>query len=233
MRIIFLLGLNFLRTQWIVIVVMLAYVVGMNSFLVWNVQPGETVTFLRIEAIYAMSFVLLVAVPAIHGERRSRRIVAVLSKGIERWQYLGGLLCGCALIAAIFCAAIGLAAWTGALRAGIPSTGLPAVVALVFMGSIAVASTGLFCSTFLHPMLATGIAAALLALPAAARTAGWDAPPMLFPVAEIVRRVTEINPSSAGAGTWKLGAAALIQALLFWAAGALTFARRDVTTSME
>src|SRR5258708_38041124 len=83
MRVILLLGVNFLRAQWIVVVVMLAYVAGINGFLAWNVQPGEVLVFLRIQGLYAISFVLLTAIPAIHTERKSRRILVVLSKRSE------------------------------------------------------------------------------------------------------------------------------------------------------
>jgi len=233
MRVIFILGVNFLRTQWIVVLVMLAYVAGVNSFLAWNVQPDEVLVFLRIQGIYAMSFVLLTAVPAIHTERKSRRILAVLSKGIERWQYLGGLLCGCAMISAIFCVAVGLAAFLGASRAGMAVTGLVELLLLVFLACLTAASVGLFCAAFLHPMLAAGAATAILALPVMGRMHGWSLPPVLFPVAEVARRVMEFRFTTPGADDWTVAAAALAQVVIFWAAAAAVFARRDVTTSSE
>jgi ABC-type transport system involved in multi-copper enzyme maturation permease subunit len=233
MRIIFILGTNFLRTQWIVVLVMLAYVIGINSFLVWNVQRDEVLVFLRIQGIYAISFVLLTAIPAIHSERKSRRILTVLSKGIERWQYLGGLLCGCMMISALFCLLVGLAAFWGTFRAGMASTGLLELMLLVFLACGLAASAGLFCSTFLHPMLATGVAAALLALPALGLTYGWRLSPLLFPVAEVARRVTDFRFNPPATGYWNVAAATVAQTLVFWAAGAVAFARRDVTTSSE
>lgn len=232
MRIIFILGFNFLRTQWIVVLIMLAYIGGINGFLGWNAQRDDVQVFLRVQCLYAISFVLLTAVPAIHGERKSRRILAVLAKGIERWQYLGGVLCGCAMISAIFCVAVGAAAFGGAFNAGMASTGLMGLVFLVFLACCLAASIGVFCSTFLHPMLAAGVATALLALPALARAHGWNFPPVLFPVAAIVQRVMEFRFGSPGGG-WIPAAGALAQIVLFWAAGARAFARRDVTTAVE
>jgi len=233
MRVILLLGVNFLRTQWIVVVVMLAYVAGINGFLAWNVQPGEVLVFLRIQGLYAISFVLLTAVPAIHNERKSRRILVVLSKGIERWQYLGGILCGCAMIAAIFCLVVGLAAALGGSRTNSPVTGLAPFLVMLFAASVCVASIGIFCSTFLHPMFATGLASVLVAVPSLGMIRGWDLPPVLFPVGEAVRRISDFKFREADAGVWIVVAAALVQALVFWKAGTMTFARRDVTTASE
>lgn len=233
MRVILLLGVNFLRAQWIVVVVMLAYVAGINGFLAWNVQPGEVLVFLRIQGLYAISFVLLTAIPAIHTERKSRRILVVLSKGIERWQYLGGILCGCALIAGIFCLMVGLAAVLGGARTNSPVTGLVPLLLMVFSASVCVASIGIFCSTFLHPMFATGLASVLVAVPSLGMMRGWNLSPVLFPVGEVVRRVSDFKFREPDAGVWTVVAAALVQALLFWIAGTLTFARRDVTTSSE
>jgi hypothetical protein len=92
---------------------------------------------------------------------------------------------------------------------------------------------GLFCSAFLHPLLAAGAAAAILALPALARLQGWKMPLLLFPVAEVTRRVTEFKFNAPDAGYWNMAAAAIAQTLIFWAAAAAVFARRDVTTSSE
>jgi hypothetical protein len=137
------------------------------------------------------------------------------------------------MISAIFCVAVGLAAYLGAARADLAVTGLVELMLLVFLGCLTVASVGLFCSAFLHPLLAAGAAAAILAWPALALARGWNLPPVLFPVAEVTRRVTEFKFNAPDAGTWNIAAAAIAQTLIFWAAAAAVFARRDVTTSSE
>lgn len=233
MKVILLMGVNFLRTQWIVVVVMLAYVAGIDGFLAWDAKPGEVLTFLRIQGLYAISFVLLTAIPAIHSERKSRRILVVLSKGIERWQYLGGVLCGCAMISAIFCVMVGVAAVAAGARTGSSVAGLAPLLLMVFAASVCVASIGIFCATFLHPMFATGLASALVAVPSLAMIRGWKLPSILFPVGEAIRRISDFNFQPMDGAVWTVVAAALAQALVFWMAGAITFARRDVTTSSE
>ena len=102
MRAIVLIGINFVRTQWIALAVMCAYVLGIGGIYRIHTQRDEILFFLRWHAGYAIFFATMIAIPALQTERKTRRILAVLSKGIHRWQYLGGLLCGCAMILLCF-----------------------------------------------------------------------------------------------------------------------------------
>src|SRR5436309_13693196 len=155
MKVIALIGANFVRGQWIVLTIMLAYIVGFAGVVSIHEQRSELLYFLRMEALYVLGFGMLVAIPAIQSERKSRRILAVLSKGIHRWQYLGGLLCGCVMISALFCLLIGAtAAWLGQ-QGRIPIDGLAPIMTLLFCCCVLAVSVGLFFATFFHPLLAT------------------------------------------------------------------------------
>src|SRR5260370_1592522 len=103
MRQVFLLGTNFVRTQWLTLLVMSLYLVSIASVFAYNQEMQEARFFLKLHAFYLVAIAMMVAAPAVQTERRSRRIVGVLSKGLHRWQYLVGILCGSALISAIFC----------------------------------------------------------------------------------------------------------------------------------
>ena len=132
MRAIVLIGINFVRTQWIALAVMCAYVLGIGGIYRVHTQRDEILFFLRWHAGYAIFFATMIAIPALQTERKTRRILAVLSKGIHRWQYLGGLLCGCTMISALFCLLIGAtAAWLGQ-QGRIPIDGLAAIMTLLF-----------------------------------------------------------------------------------------------------
>src|ERR1700704_1799967 len=149
MRAILLIGVNFVRTQWIAVAVMSAYVIGIGAIYRQHTQREEILFFLRWHAGYAIFFAIMMAIPALQTERKSRRILAVLSKGIYRWQYIAGLLCGCAIISAVFCLLIGgTAAWLGQ-QGGIPTNGLGVIVLTLFCCCVASAAVGLFFSTFL------------------------------------------------------------------------------------
>ena len=188
MRPIFLIGINFVRTQWIALAVMSAYVLGIGGVYRIHTQRDEVLFFLRWHAGYAIFFATMIAIPALQTERKTRRILAVLSKGIHRWQYLGGILCGCAMISALFCLLIGAtAAWLGQ-QGGIPTDGLAAITLLLFCCCCVLAvSVGLFFATFFHPLLATAATSAVLALPLILLQFGWPWPWAFFPAAALFR----------------------------------------------
>jgi hypothetical protein len=234
MRAIVLIGINFVRTQWIALAVMCAYVLGIGSIYRIHTQRDEILFFLRWHAGYAIFFATMIAIPALQTERKTRRILAVLSKGIHRWQYLGGLLCGCTMISALFCLLIGgTAAWLGQ-QGKIPVDGLAAIMTLLFCCCVFAVSVGLFFATFLHPLLATGATGALLALPLIFPEFGLRVAWILFPAGALFKTLwTSFQFHSVGNSLNALIVSALAEALLFWIAAALVFARRDVTISPE
>src|SRR5215467_10693149 len=137
MRVIVLLGLNFLRTQWIALAVMTAYIAGIGGVFRAHVTPSDILFFLRWHAGYAVFLATMMAIPALQMERKTRRILAVLSKGIYRWQYLGGLLLGCVMAAGLFCALVGAIAVWLCQEGGIDGQGIPGVVLALFCCCIA------------------------------------------------------------------------------------------------
>jgi hypothetical protein len=233
MRAIFLIGASFVRSQWIALAVMSAYIFGIGGVYRLHTQSEEVLFFLRWHAGYAVFLPTMMAIPALQMERKTRRVLAVLSKGIYRWQYLGGILCGCAMIAALFCVMVGgIAAWLGQ-QGGFATDGLAAITLALFCCCVAAAATGLFFAAFLHPLLATAATSATLTLPVALQQAGWNAPWGLFPVASLFRTLWTTFHFRPVTGVRTLVLTAIGQTLLFWLAGALVFARRDVTISPE
>ncbi len=231
---IFLIGINFVRTQWIALAVMCAYVLGIGGIYRVHTQRDEILFFLRWHAGYAIFFATMIAIPALQTERKTRRILAVLSKGIHRWQYLGGLLCGCAMISALFCLLIGAtAAWLGE-QGKIPIDGLSAIMVLLFCCCVFAVSVALFFATFFHPLLATAATSTVLALPLIFLQCGLPVAWAFFPAGALFRTLwTSFEFRSLGNSLNALIVSALAQALLFWVAAALVFARCDVTISPE
>jgi hypothetical protein len=231
---IFLIGINFVRTQWIALAVMCVYVLGIGGIYRVHTQRDEILFFLRWHAGYAIFFATMIAIPALQTERKTRRILAVLSKGIHRWQYLGGLLSGCTMISALFCLLIGgTAAWLGQ-QGRIPTDGLAAIMTLLFCCCAFAVSVGLFFATFLHPLLATAATGAVLALPLIFLQFGLRVAWALFPAGALFKTLwTSFEFHSVGNSLNTLIISAIAQALLFWIAAALVFGRRDVTISPE
>src|SRR5882724_574654 len=165
MRAIVLIGINFVRTQWIALAVMCTYVLGIGGVYRVHTQRDEVLFFLRWHAGYAIFFATMIAIPALQTERKTRRILAVLSKGIHRWQYLGGLLFGCTMISAVFCLLIGgTAAWLGQ-QGGIPTDGLAAIMVLLFCCCVFDVSGGSLFATSVHPPLTLAASTGVLNFP--------------------------------------------------------------------
>lgn len=233
MRAIFLLGLNFLRTQWIALAVMTAYIVGIGGVFRSRVHAVDVLFFLRWHAGYAVFLGAMMAIPAVHMERKTRRILAVLSKGIHRWEYLGGLLLGCALASALFCALVGgIAVWL-CQEAGVNGQGIPLVAVALFCCCVAAAAAALFFSTFLHPLLSAAATSVVLGFPFALEALGRSPAWELSSVAWLFHFLLAFEFRPAGNEVGKIIAAALCQTVVFWLAASVVFARRDVTISPE
>src|SRR5215472_4181248 len=233
MKAIFLLGINFVRSQLMLVAIVLAYVVCLAGFLAFHEQLPDVLFFIRQQAVYAVALGAMVMIPSIQTERKSRRILGVLSKGIHRWQYLGGLLCGAVLIEGIFCLAVGLASLWLARRGEMPVAGLAELMLMLFLASAAAASVALFCSLFLHPILAVGATALILFFPYAAEARGWHPPSQLFPVFSATQAALGFSFQKPLSGLWRIGMEAILQVIVFWVAASLVFARKDVAVATE
>ena len=234
MRPILLIGGNFVRMQWLIVVIMTAYIAGIAGVFSLNQQSQEVLFFVRSQPLYILFLSLMLGVPAIQTDRKSRRLLAVLSKGIHRWQYLGGLLCGCTVLCAVFSLLIWGTAYMLFLREARSTSGLPLLILALFCCCVTAAAAGLLYSTFLHPLLATGAATItlLLPLPLAARGMDMRITKLFFPVADMVNHLVDYQYGAVG-DLWTVTFTAIILAILFWMVGAMIFDRRDVTISPE
>lgn len=235
MRAILIIGMNFLRTQALTVLIMVTYLAGMAAVFLHNQRSQEARFFLQLHSFYVIFIAMVVAVPAVYTERRSRRIVAVLSKGIHRWEYLGGILCGCAMISAIFCALVAGISLALGLRGGYPVGGLGGLMLVLFLCSLMASAIGLFFGTFLHPLLATAAASTTIALPLLFRQAGVRLSGTLFPASWLADSIVNFEfGAAAGAGELTfIAAMAVGMTILFWIASAVVFAHRDVTIAPE
>lgn len=234
MRVILLLAGNYVRMQWVTLLIMTLYLLGISGVFSVHQQKQEVLFFLRSQPLYVLFVALMLAVPAIQTDRKSRRLLAVLSKGIHRWQYLAGILCGCGFMTALFSFLIWATAYALCRRGGNPSQGLGLLAAALCVSGIAAASAGLLYSTFLHPLLATAAAAATLLVPAAftAATMNEGVADFFFPVARMVHALVHYHFGLVE-GLWTIIITAGIYALIFLAIASAIFERRDVTISPE
>ncbi|MGE0406154.1 MAG: hypothetical protein AB7O65_07640 [Candidatus Korobacteraceae bacterium] len=225
---------NFLREQRWLVLVLLAWVFGSSLALGLDDEPAlsDAAFFLQQQAMYGVAFGAFLAASAIHNERRSRRILSVLSKGVERRHYLAGLLLGVGAVELIYALAMAVGAlWT--LRGnGVEISAVVWLLATLLVAAMLVASIAMFFSTFLNPLVALAATGVTAALPLAVSLAFPRAVYGIVPVYPLIAFVlnSSLHESSPVLGALALAAA---QVILFWIAGAWMFARRDIAAAIE
>ena len=236
MKPILLIALNFVREQRWPIFVLLLWVVLLAVVGLFADLPRERDDLLFIFkqiAIYVIAFSVFFGASAIYNERRSRRILGVLSKAVARDQYLAGLILGVAMACAIYCFALGATAtWTlGSAGFPIPQVWflmLCLVAACVLAGTVA-----LMFSTFLHPFLAAGATAIVLGLPALASLAFSVRWAYTVPVFVLAANVLKSSFKSPGGVFWLPVGLALLETFFFWALATVIFSRVDIAVEVE
>jgi len=161
MKPVFLIAANFVREQRWPLITLLLYVIvfGAGMAIAGGQSEEDTLFMLRSTSMYGLAFTGLLAASALNNERRTRRILAVLSKGISRAEYLAGLLTGAMLASAVYCLTIFA---VGALAANRMAMLAPFAVMLMVLFLLA-STVALAFSTLFHPLLASAAAGLLLA----------------------------------------------------------------------
>lgn len=224
---ILLLAKNFIRqNRWLLL-----------AFVLWPLllgslvrSPGEPTTadlseILQQEMFYGLVVVAFLASSAIYNEKRSRRIVAVLSKAVSRAQYLLGFLVGAICFAGVYFVAVGASVVWFMKYPHVTFMATATWLGQGLIASIWISSAALLFSTFLHPFIAaalTGVAAfAPLALP--------HQSVILTPMTMLIESLTVATATI----SWTAVSIAAVESVIFITAGASIFARRDVIVSIE
>ena len=219
-----------MREQRWPLITLLLYVVvfGGGIALAGGQSEEDTLFMLRSTSMYGLAFTGLLAASAINNERRTRRILAVLSKGIERGEYLGGLLLGAMTASAVYCATI--------FAVGVLATHKVDVLLLFVLMLMALfllaATAAMMFSTVFHPLLASAFAALLLGAEGfGARALGgiWLS---VFPAWTLIDRAVNFGVTGWQV-PWSACAAAIVHAIIFWAAASAIFSRRDIAVAIE
>ncbi len=226
MRAVLLLARSFIRqNRWL----LLAFIVWpflLGAF-VWSPQNHasrvEVLEILQQEIFYGVAVVAFLASSAVYNEKRSRRIIGVLSKGVSRGQYLWGLLFACSAFALIYFGAV--AASVALLLAGLSLQSSVCLVLAGFSASFWAAALALLFATFLHPFLAAAIAGSAAFAPLA-----FSKPNIaVASAAALMQAAGSLAPGL----DWPTVLAALFEGVVFTLAAIRIFAVRDVTVSIE
>ena len=230
---ILLIAVNFVREQRWPILALLLWIIGLSTLTFsWkgHVQQQDLLSVLQLVGFYVLAFGLFFGGSALRNDLKSRRILAVLSKGITRGQYLAGLLFGIVIAVALFSCGLGIAAFLPELPLHMGQ-----IVSLslgLFSASLVCASVALLFSVFMPPLPATICTVLALGLPAMfgliqdSQWMDWISPYAVF------NNLLTITESANGPG-WSAIGAGFVETAVIWAAATWIFSRKDVAVAVE
>jgi ABC-type transport system involved in multi-copper enzyme maturation permease subunit len=231
---IWLIALNFVRQQRIVTYVFLAWVVGFGLlFGIWGGgDSNDVLALFQQQAAYGVVYTLFLAAASVQGERRSRRILAVLSKGIHRWEYIMGLMLGSVLMTLLYMVTLGLVNTWLTMRLGLRAD-LWGIVAAATLGAVVVSAIAIMFSTFAHPLLATIGTIIIAGLPAGMQAWRGREVGIYSPAAYVLQHIFRSDFANGWTGGWSFAFVAMLECLLFWTLAIVIFRKRDVTAAIE
>jgi ABC-type transport system involved in multi-copper enzyme maturation permease subunit len=233
MKAIFIIGVNFVRQQRIVTYIFLAWIVIFGVLFGWgtNRDASDVLALFHQQAAYGVLYTLFIAAASVHGERKSRRIIAVLSKGITRREYLAGLMLGSVMMTGIYMVSLGVV--NQLVGAGHRSFELWSIILAASIAAILVSAIGVAFSTFAHPLIATAATVMVAGLPVAFRFVVGEHWGILAPVPYVIEKIFESSFHSGWTAGWAFVPVALLETVLFWVFAGIIFQSRDVTLAIE
>ena len=235
-RLVTMIAVNFIREQrWPILVLQLS-VLGLAALGLLSDARSDRddilLTFKQL-GMYGVAFSIFFGGSAIYNERRSRRILAVLSKGITRLDYLTGLLFGVGLAAGMFCFLLGFTGTWTLCPIGFSFFYLWYLMVCVLAACILSASVALFFSTHLNPWMSAMFTGLTLAVPGvlAYQFGGiWE---YILPLYSLMRVFLKASYEHPGASAGWAIPAALVEAALLWLAAGWVFVRIDVAVAVD
>jgi len=231
-----LLAANFLREHrwpvlllfvWIILLALASADLGRP-----RAMPDDVTFYIEQQAIFICIFSAFLAADAIHNDRKSKRILLVLSKAVTRGEYLLAPVLGTVAAAIAYSVLFWLCASWLTDRAALSGANLWAVVLLAIGGSLVAATIALFFSTFLNPYVAVAATVLLVTAPGAlhAQRHLWS---LWLPGFPILVQIVNFKPALEWTLTWRPLLLTIPQAAFFWAMAAAVFNRRDIAVSVE
>ena len=235
MRPVLLIARNFAREQRWPLFFLLLWVVGwaLVGLVDPERNPDDALMIFRQLAVYSVTFGVFFGSSAIQADQRSRRVLAVLSKGISRSQYILGLLMGIAVVLGIFCLCMGFTATWLLGRFGFQIGTLWFGMLALWTACLLTSSLTLSFSTFLPPLFAAIATGTLAGIPALLAFRGDAISKFIIPVYGLV------EPLIAGdfVPKWHLRPSLVVigwvETLLFWMIASWIFSRRDLAVAAE
>jgi ABC-type transport system involved in multi-copper enzyme maturation permease subunit len=231
-----LIAANFIRQhRWPVVLLFVWIVItagAAGDFGRSRVAASDVVFHAQQQSIYICIFSAFLAADAIHSERKSRRILLLLSKAISRGEYLLAIMGAVMSLAAIYAVLSALCgAWLCRL-AMLPSVRLWWLCVLVIAAALISATVTMFFATFLNPYMATALALTIFCAPIGvhAHRHSWS---VWWPGFPLFVQFLKFNFQGDWSPSWTAVLAAVLQSVVFWRLATIVFERRDIAMPVE
>jgi hypothetical protein len=226
---------NFVReNRWPVIVLFLwGLANGLGAITLASHGAEESLFFLKQQAMYGVFLTLFLASSTLHNQRRTRRILAVLSKGITRFEYLSGIILGFSGVSLLYGIVFLTAGALTLQKSGAnPWLALP-LMTFVLVASILAGTVALFFSTFMPPLLALAATGVALGISAVLSGLLGKSVTAVVPFYQLISVVSDFSLSKPAVMPWAAATWGIIYVLVFWVTASWIFSRRDVAVAVE
>jgi ABC-type transport system involved in multi-copper enzyme maturation permease subunit len=230
---ILLIAANFLRQmRWLVLVYpLIAIALGVGFSLFMHPGDQEAISGYLFQLItYALAIAVFLGSQANFNERKSRRILGVLSKGIERRDYLAGLMVGVFATSGVFVTGMLIGALCIAIKVELGISVIVLAMSLIWLSCCLSTAIAVFLSTFLHPLFAAAMTFVLVG--------GGAVPEIVNIPGGSVLPVYQLNADARSlllGGNAHLVAIpmAVVEIVVFWLLAGWIFERRDIAVAIE
>jgi len=194
--------------------------------------PEDVLFYIVQQAIFICVFCAFLAADAIQNDRKSKRVLLVLSKAVTRAEYLLAPLVGTSAAAVAYGVLFDLSCLWLTDRAHLPGAGIFPLTLLLIAGAILASAVALFFSTFLNPYFAIAATVVVFTAPGSLQLQrhAWSA---FLPGYAILLQITDFSWARDAAIHWGAILIALAQTVLFWAMAAAIFNRKDIAVPLE
>jgi hypothetical protein len=236
MKPILLIAGNFVREQRWPLLFLILWVLGIGIVAAFSARAGDVedvLFFVKQQAFYGIAFTTFLAAAAVHTERRSRRILGVLSKGITRTEYLAGLIIGVFMIGAIYVAAMGAVGAIVMTESALPLLRFWEVLAMLMAALLLTTTVAMLFSTMTTPLFATVATALAIGVPPAIEKLSPGQWQLVLPVYALMDHVMGFRFQGRWPVDWTLVAWACLESVGIWLLSAWIFGRRDIAVAIE
>jgi ABC-type transport system involved in multi-copper enzyme maturation permease subunit len=236
MRQVALIAINFVREQrWPILVLMLSVVLLVILGLMRNLGPSHEDVLLIFKqlGVYGVAFAVFFGASAIHNERKTRRILAVISKGVSRTQYISGLLIGIGMAVALFALSMGVTGTWVLGAAGARAGQIWSVIACLVLACVLSAAVAVLFSTLMNPLFATLATAIVLGVPAVAALHFGSRWARAIPAYSLLDQLLQFSFGAHVVLPGNLMILAFFEALALWLCASWIFSQRDVAVAVD